>query len=138
MISKTKISPNLNRNVQTLLTWGGPPMVIPALRFFQDDPKDRKELFIRDFGTYSIGTIVFFSAKIASNKILKKTNLVKDKELQDLISFSTALISNFLYAGIGAVKISKLIAKLKSEKKTIKQKKNSKINILLILELWIP
>ncbi|MEI7475091.1 MAG: hypothetical protein WCK67_09980 [bacterium] len=107
------------QKVKDVITWTAPSVFIPSIRYLQDPPDRRNELFARDFTTYSIGAGIYFIAGIMSKKLLDKTKLIKSEEVKEFISFLSAITFNILYASIGAIKISQHI---KKESKSTKNK----------------
>lgn len=104
---------------KNILTWSVPPIVIPALRFYQDPPDERKKLWVRDFTTYSIGAAIFLATELAANFFLKRSKLIRKENQRNFTSFLAGLIANQLYAGIGAVKLSKIISAKNPKKDNI-------------------
>lgn len=91
--------------VKKLLTWITPAIGIPALRYSQDTQAQRRELFIRDASTYTVGALLFLGTERAMQAILEKTALCKtSKEIGALL---IALTANITYAGIGAIHLSR-------------------------------
>lgn len=108
--------PNFHK-IKDVITWTAPSVFIPSIRYMQDPPHRRNELFARDFTTYSLGASIYFIAGITSKKLLDKTKLIKSEEVKEFISFLSAITFNILYAGIGAIKISQHIKKKSSNTK---------------------
>ncbi len=104
-----KLTPKKLHAIETLVTWGAPPVFIPLLRLYQDPPKQRWKLFARDFSTYSVGTGLFFLTGLGVHRLLSKTALIPHQPTRRLLSFMAAITANVLYAGIGAVKLSERI-----------------------------
>lgn len=106
------ITPNKARAIETVVTWAGPALFIPTLRFPLDKPEDRKELFVRDFSTYAVGSMIFLGTMGLTGLLLKKVSPAKiTPQVKRLISFFAAFASYVLYCGIGAVKLSKNFTK---------------------------
>jgi hypothetical protein len=107
------------RLIQTL-TWVAPAAVIPTLRFVQDTrqrPEMSKELFVRDFTTYSIGAALFLGLSIASEKLYQSLKLFKGNNNKiKFAAFMTGLVPYLLYSGIGALKIAE---KFKTKRETV-------------------
>lgn len=97
----------LTPKLESLLSWGLPPLIIPLLRWFQDPPELRWKLFTRDFTTYSIGTCLFLGGRSLLRKALK--GFIPNEGTRELSAFLIALGGNLAFAGIGALKISKWI-----------------------------
>jgi len=107
------------KNVETIkkvFTWTAPAIAIPGLRYTQDSHQQRKELFIRDASTYSVGALTFFVAEWISKKTLDRFHLIPDKGQRSLAAFLIGLTANLLYAGIGAVRFSKAFSRYQAEK----------------------
>lgn len=115
------VNPERLLKAQEILTWTTPSIVIPALRFVQDDPKVRKELFIRDFTSYAIGGCSYFAGTALGQLFFKTTQLVKNKPMVNFLSFLTGLAGYLLYSGIGAVQLSKKLGKNKKPEEELKQ-----------------
>lgn len=115
---------NLSK-LETIITWTAPALFIPSLRVFNDPPKERKKLFVRDFTTYSIGTTLFFVSKSIAYNLLNK--VIKNEGKKNFASFMVAITSNIMYAGVGAVKLSQFIDKKYSIRN--EQQKNNPLNI---------
>ncbi len=98
--------------LEMIIWWGIPPLVVPALRWTQDPPEHRWNLFIRDFTTYSLGTGIFFLGKY----LMEKATRSRFTNPQAAILFGSAfgLLVNQLYVGIGAVKLSRWLAPTES------------------------
>lgn len=93
-------------SVETLLTWVAPPLVVPALRFFQDPPESRVTLFARDFATYSLGAGLFFLTRYGIHRFLQEVAPGMPPKARQLMAFLGALAINLVYAGVGAVQLS--------------------------------
>lgn len=133
------VNPERLQKAQEILTWTTPSLVIPALRFVQDDPKDRKELFIRDFTSYAIGGCSYFAGTALGQLFFKTTKLVKNKPMVNFLSFLTGLAGYLLYSGIGAVQLSKKLSKKKKPKEQLKQAaQNIQTNVLTIKKKDLP
>lgn len=102
-------------SIQKILTWTAPAIAIPGLRYTQDTHLQRKELFIRDASTYSIGAGLFFAAEWLAKKLLDCGNMIQNLERRNLAAFMVGLTVNLLYAGIGAVRISKAFSKYQAK-----------------------
>lgn len=95
------------------IAWGMPVSLIPALRYMQDSDKKpslRKELFVRDFGAYSVGTGLYMGASYGLGKALKtpkaqKLNLSKNKKVL-LPEFAAGSLF-CLWSGVFAPKFSR-------------------------------
>lgn len=109
--AKTSITASAKPSIQKILTWTAPAIAIPGLRYTQDTHLQRKELFIRDASTYSIGAGLFFAAEWAAKKLLDCGNIIKNMERRELVAFMVGLTVNLLYAGIGAVRLSKAFSR---------------------------
>jgi hypothetical protein len=96
--------------VKEMVTWVAPVLVIPALRYFQEKPEQRNELFIRDASTYGFGACLFLGIQFVGRALLRKSRIPLTKPAQELAAFLVAFSANMLYAGIGAVKLSHLFA----------------------------
>jgi hypothetical protein len=110
-----KIMPSTQPMIQKVLTWTAPAIAIPALRYTQDTHLQRKELFIRDASTYSIGALLFLGTEWAAKKLFDHTNLIQNLARRDLAAFMVGLTVNLLYAGIGAVRLSQAFARYQSK-----------------------
>ncbi|MCE3234235.1 MAG: hypothetical protein K0Q50_415, partial [Vampirovibrio sp.] len=88
------------------LTWVAPAIGIPTLRYFQDDKAQRKELFVRDASTYTLGALLFLGTYFAGKRMMHHFPRLGDGS-RELIPFTVALAVNILYAGIGSVRLSK-------------------------------
>lgn len=99
-----------------VITWVAPAIGIPALRYLHDAKDRRKELFLRDATTYSLGTVIYFAVGFLTKKLLTALNLFKNAANRDFASFLMAITANILYAGIGAVKLSQYYAHKQNEK----------------------
>lgn len=110
-----------------VIGWGLPVALIPSLRFAQDSDKSpslRKELFVRDFSSYSIGTGIYFGALYGAFKAVKSPiikNLSKNKKM--ILPEVIATASYCLWSGIIAPKLSKKFNK-KAHKNNISDNKN--------------
>lgn len=93
--------------IKDVLTWTAPALLIPAFRYFQDPPQQRKELFLRDASTYSVGAGLFLGLGLLSRKLLNRWGTFKNPASKDLAAFLIALGANILYAGVGAVHFSR-------------------------------
>ena len=100
------INPRNVGAIKEVLTWTAPALVVPALRFQQDDRANRKELFLRDASTYTLGAALFLGTAFIGRHLLGKLS-VFSPAVRDFTSFMVALTANLLYAGVGAVKLSK-------------------------------
>lgn len=106
------LMPRINalKMTKETLTWVAPSVGIPTLRYFQDSKEQRRELFIRDAATYSLGAVtylvLFYGGKRAMGHFFPK---VKD-DLKEFIPFVAGLAANILYSGIGAVRLSKYLS----------------------------
>jgi hypothetical protein len=107
-------SAQLYTTTKEALTWVLPTVAIPTLRYFQDDRKERNRLFIRDASTYTLGTLIFLVVYRAGLALLRKSPLPPGEGKRDLLAFLAALAANILYAGIGAVRLSKHLGQLLS------------------------
>lgn len=97
--------------LEMIIWWGIPPLVVPALRWTQDPPEQRWNLFIRDFTTYSLGTGIFFLGKYLMEKATKSR--FTNPQAAILLGSAFGLAINQLYVGIGAVKLSRWLAPTK-------------------------
>lgn len=97
--------------ITKVLTWTAPAIAIPALRYTQDSHQRRAELFIRDASTYTIGALLFLGTDRLTKKILDFYKIFQKEESRKLTAFLVGLTLNLLYAGIGAVHLSKLFTK---------------------------
>ncbi len=88
------------------LTWVAPAVGIPALRYFQDQKEQRKELFVRDASTYSVGALIYLGLFFGGKSFLKHLKPTLNEHVRDLSAFLVAITANIVYAGIGAVRIS--------------------------------
>lgn len=104
------------QKAQEILTWTTPSLVIPALRLTQDNPEDRKELFIRDFTSYAIGGCSYFAGTALGQLFFKTTKLIKNKPVVNFLSFLTGLTGYLIYSGIGAVQLSKKLNTPKTDR----------------------
>lgn len=95
---------NLTKDV---LTWVAPAAGIPALRYFQDDKSQRKELFVRDASTYMLGAFLFLGLYHGGKRLLANPFITMSGQAKDVTAFMAALTANILYAGFGAVWLSK-------------------------------
>jgi hypothetical protein len=91
-----------------LMTWTLPAAVVPSLRWFQDKPELRNQLFIRDFVTFSLGSVHYFGAQLLTQFALK--NVVPKQRLKPF-SAATGLAAYMAFAGVGALRISKWLEK---------------------------
>jgi hypothetical protein len=99
-----------------ILTWTAPAIAIPGLRYTQDSKTQRKELFVRDASTYSIGTVTFFGTEYIVKKGLDHFKLIRNLDQRALVAFLVGLTANLLYAGIGAVRFSKAFSQYQAKK----------------------
>jgi len=116
-ISNILVNPASRKNLRDAIIWATPALGIPTLRFFQDPPETRKKMFIRDFGTYTVGAATFILTNILTTKTLNKVlkDNIKNRDIKiDFIALGIALLANILYAGIGAVKVSERFSKNKN------------------------
>lgn len=101
---------NALKMTKETLTWVAPSVGIPSLRYFQDSKEQRRELFIRDAATYSLGAVtylvLFYGGKRAMGHFFPKMK----EELKEFIPFLVALAANITYSGIGAVRLSKYLS----------------------------
>lgn len=104
-------STRLHATAKELSTWLAPAVGIPALRYFQDDRKERNRLFIRDASTYTLGALIFLVVYRAGFALLCKSPLSINERTRDLVAFLIALTTNILYAGIGAVRLSRRLGR---------------------------
>lgn len=112
------------QTIRKVLTWTAPAIAIPGLRFTQDSHEQRKELFIRDASTYSIGAFTFLAMEAATMRgltalthtRLNHFSLVNDATKRNLTAFIVGLTANLLYAGIGAVRFSKAFSRYQAER----------------------
>lgn len=88
------------------LTWVAPAIGIPTLRYFQDDKAQRRELFVRDASTYTLGALLFLGTYFAGKRMMTHFPQLGNGA-RELIPFVTALAVNILYAGVGSVRLSK-------------------------------
>lgn len=94
-----------------IIGWGLPVALIPGLRFTQDNDKKpslRKELFVRDFTAYSVGTGIYFAALTGAKKAINAPlakNLSKNKKM--ILPEVASTTSFCLWSGLIAPKISK-------------------------------
>ena len=106
----TQITPLIKQHapqIERVITWAGPPLIIPALRFSRDDPEHRNELFVRDFSSWSIGSAGFLGGSALSAILLKKLPQKLSNTTIRLTSFLVGFTIYCLYSGIGALKLSK-------------------------------
>ena len=101
---------------ENILTWTAPAVAIPGLRYTQDSQQNRKELFIRDASTYSIGALTFFLVRQIARKGMDYFHLFRSNDTRYLIAFLIGLTANLLYAGIGAVKFSHAFSRYQNRK----------------------
>lgn len=120
-IAKTYIEKH-EKPITEALTWVGPAISIPALRYFQDDPQQRKELFVRDASTYTVGAMLYIGVRLAVSQLLNegKIRLGKykiplfhkplplGKGVKEIIAVIAGLTVNVTFAGIGATYFSRL------------------------------
>ena len=98
-----------------VLTWVAPSVGIPSLRYFQDSKEQRRELFIRDAATYSLGAVTFLTLFFGGKKAIGHFFPTMRKEVKEFIAFVPALTANILYSGIGAVRLSKYFSQKQQE-----------------------
>lgn len=96
------------KTTREVLTWVAPALGIPALRFFQDAREQRKELFVRDASTYTIGALIFLGTRMVGQSLLRRSSLPMSKAAKDMTAFMVALGANIVYAGVGSVRLSQL------------------------------
>lgn len=96
------------------VTWVAPALGIPVLRYFQDDPRERRRLFIRDFSTYTVGAATYFICKLAALKLLKSR--VPSAGHRELYSLIAGVAGNITFAGIGAVRVSRFLDRILNRK----------------------
>lgn len=97
--------------IKDVLTWTAPALLIPTLRYFQDPPEQRKELFLRDASTYSAGAALFLGLGLLGKRLLNRWGTFKTPATRDLVAFLVALAANILYAGVGALHFSRKFSK---------------------------
>jgi hypothetical protein len=128
LLTITSFKPALRKTAQfiatppmqrEIMTWVAPAIGIPGLRYFQDDKEQRKQLFIRDASTYTLGALTFLALKNGvlyglehSKTILRK---IPSGETRHTLAFMVGLAGNILYAGIGAIYLSQKFGKSSSE-----------------------
>ncbi|MGD9581391.1 MAG: hypothetical protein AB7V50_08450, partial [Vampirovibrionia bacterium] len=113
------LTPNNAHTVQTVATWTCPALFIPSIRYQFDDPKNRKELFIRDSISYAVSASILLGTMATMNYVFKKVPFIKmEDHIRNLAAFFVAMTCYVLYAGIGVIKFSKRIVKSLDEKKT--------------------
>lgn len=98
--------------IQNVITWTAPALVIPALRYLNDDKQDRERLFVRDFSTYLLGSGLYLGVQALSYHTLHRVAPHWSLPQVQLASFGLALTANLLYAGVGAVYVSKWVEAL--------------------------
>ena len=103
------------KTAETSIIWGT-PLMIPPLRYFQDEEKPqklRKELLYRDFSTYSVGTGVYFAIKFLVSKLLesKQFNKVSNSS-KNLVGVMIGMTAYVMYNAIGAIKTSKMLTNI--------------------------
>lgn len=112
------LTPDRAHNIQTIATWTCPALFIPSIRYQFDDPKNRKELFIRDSISYAVSASILLGTMATMNYALKKVpGLDMRDHTRKLAAFFIAMGCYILYAGIGVVKWSKKIVKSINNKK---------------------
>jgi hypothetical protein len=102
-----------------ILTWTAPAIAIPALRYTQDTRQQRKELFIRDASTYTLGALLFLGTEWLAKQFLDKKKMFQKVEVRNFTAFLVALTANLLYAGIGAVRLSKAFTRSSDQSPTM-------------------
>lgn len=112
------LTPNRAHNIQTIATWTCPALFIPSIRYQFDDPKNRKELFIRDSISYAVSASILLGTMATMNYAFKKIPGLNMKDhTRKLAAFFVAMACYILYSGIGVVKWSKRIVKSMNDKK---------------------
>lgn len=109
-------TPARAKQLERIMTWGTPALVIPALRFTIDSkkrPEMSKELFVRDFTTYSIGSSLFFIGSYVGDKLFSAMKVFKEPYKKNFASFLIGLAGYLLYSGIGALYVSEALSKKK-------------------------
>jgi hypothetical protein len=109
LLSKIKAKPNGVLLVAEIMTWIVPTLVVPAVRFLQEDKDIRHRLFVRDISTYGVGACCYFLGKLLSLKILQPR--IADATLRTLISMGLGVTVNMAFAGFGSVRLSKRVAR---------------------------
>lgn len=130
-----------------IIGWGMPIAFVPSLRYMQDKDKPkalRKELFVRDFASYSVGTALYALTIVASRKMvsLPKINKKLSENVSKLLPDVIAVSSFCIWSGIFGPKFSKkLQPKLKINKTTqpeIETIKQKNINFTRRLQSYKP
>ncbi len=98
-------------------TWVVPAVFIPMGRYLEDkitSPAKKKELFVRDLTTYSVGTALYFAGRGIVNAFANKKGLhSKEKEF---LGNAVGAAAYTAYAAIGSVKFTKFLGMDKSSK----------------------
>lgn len=92
--------------VREVLTWGLPPLAIPTMRYLQDPPESRKQLFVRDASTYVMGAAIYFLVGRGSLHLFNRFKVIPNLVYREMTAFLLGLTANLLYAGVGAVHFS--------------------------------
>ncbi len=91
------------------IIWGVPTVAVPSLRYVNDADKPeniRKELFLRDFAGYSIGSAIFLGGLwFLSEKV---------KKVKNLTAIAIASTASAVWCGFIDPKISKLLTRVEA------------------------
>ncbi|MCA9799171.1 MAG: hypothetical protein KC474_06440 [Cyanobacteria bacterium HKST-UBA04] len=91
--------------LQHLMTWVTTPIVVPAARFFIDPPQRRKQLFVRDFSTFVLGSGIYFLTLMSASTLLKKAVPALSPPMKQFIPF---LIGMTAYCGFSIFGVRKI------------------------------
>jgi len=101
---------SLNRATK-VMTWVAPALMIPTIRFLNDERENREKMLVRDLSTYTIGAAVFLLTGLVAKKGFTAARLFSGETQREFAAFITALAANILYAGIFPVRLSQYYAK---------------------------
>ena len=105
MTAINRISTRNLLRVGEIVTWLGPTLVVPAMRYAQDPPETRDRLFVRDFSTYAIGSAAYFAMRGLTVRLLQ--GRFANPNVATMLSMVAGVLGNIAYAGLGAVRFSK-------------------------------
>jgi hypothetical protein len=96
------------QRIQDVSTWVAPAVVVPLVRYTQDPEEDRNQLFVRDFGTLSVGAGVYLGTRYKlMPALLNRLNAFpKNPAARRFWSYLPAHLLAIAHGGIVAVQFS--------------------------------
>ncbi len=104
--------------IELFLTWITPAIFVPMGRFVEDKDTSlskKKELFVRDFTTYSIGASLYFAGRGIVKGLTKNNKSLTSKEKR-LLGVAVGVGVYNLYAALGSIKTARFLGMNKASK----------------------